>query len=193
MAIVAQKRDGLSEFVVRHCAGGRLSAFLLAAFICPAAALAEVVTEPLADHPEWGYTVSGLGEDGDETAVVFTNSAETATWTVPTDLTDVQFLVVGGGGGGGCCTSGPGGGGGGVVTGVVYTLAKEVSVVAKVGAGGAGNTTASNGGAQASTAGEASYFEVGGTRYITANGGGRAATGNGGAGGSGAGGRTGKM
>ena len=167
-------------------------AFLFAALFCQIAAFAEVVTEPLADHPEWGYTVSGLGEDGDETAVVFTNHTETATWTVPTDLTDVQFLVVGGGGGGGCCTSGPGGGGGGVVTGVVYTLAKEVSVVAKVGAGGAGNTTASGGGAQASTAGEASYFEVGGTRYITANGGGRASTGNGGAGGSGAGGRTGK-
>ena len=69
MAIVTQKRDGFSEFVMRHCAGGRLSAFLLAAFICPAAALAEVVTEPLADHPEWGYTVSGLGEDGNETAL----------------------------------------------------------------------------------------------------------------------------
>ena len=63
------------------------------------ALLAEVA--PFDGHPEWGYTVSGLGADGDETAVIFTNSAETTTWTVPANLTDVRFLVVGGGGGGG--------------------------------------------------------------------------------------------
>ena len=166
----------------------KFAASLFATALCAGGLLAD--TAPLEGHPEWGYTVSGLGNNGDETAVVFTNHAETATWTVPTDLTDVKFLVVGGGGGGGCCTSGPGGGGGGVVTGLVYSLPREVSVVVKVGAGGAGNTTASSGAAQASTAGQESYFEVGGTRYITANGGGRATTGNGGAGGSGAGGRT---
>lgn len=168
MAIVAQKRDGFSEYVVRHCAGGRLSAFLLAAFICPAAALAEVVTEPLADHPEWGYTVSGLGEDGDETAVVFTNSAEAATWTVPTDLTDVQFLVVGGGGGGGGGTWGPGGGGGGVVTGLVHSLTKNSEVVIAVGAGGMGG----QGNGASGQLGLNSSFSVTGSTYVTAYGGG---------------------
>lgn len=187
MAIVAQKRDGLSEYVMHHCAGGRLSAFLLAAFICPAAALAEVVTEPLADHPEWGYTVPGLGEDEDETAVVFTNHTETATWTVPTDLTDVQFLVVGGGGGAGSGTSGPGGGGGGVVTGLVYSLTKNAVVTAKVGGGGAGGTGNVGGG----SAGASSYFSVDGVRYITGNAGGKGggSGANGGSGGSGGGGR----
>lgn len=175
--------------VLSYHASRRFSTILLGSLFCASAAFAEVVTEPLAGHPEWGYTVSGLGESGDETAVVFTNHTETATWIVPTDLTDVQFLVVGGGGGGGCCTSGPGGGGGGVVTGLVYSLAKEVSVGVKVGVGGEGKTTASTGAAQSSVAGGASYFEVGGTRYITAYGGGRATTGNGGSGGSGAGGR----
>ncbi len=168
MAIVAQKRDGLSEYVVRHRAGGRLSAFLLAAFICPAAALAEVVTEPLADHPEWGYTVSGLGEDEDETAVVFTNHTETATWTVPTDLTDVQFLVVGGGGGGGGGTWGPGGGGGGVVTGLVHSLTKNSEVVIAVGAGGMGG----QGNGASGQLGLNSSFSVTGSTYVTAYGGG---------------------
>ena len=168
MAIVAQKRDGFSEYVVRHCAGGRLSAFLLAAFICPAVARAEVVTEPLADHPEWGYTVYGLGEDGDETAVVFTNSAEAATWTVPTDLTDVQFLVVGGGGGGGGGTWGPGGGGGGVVTGLVHSLTKNSEVVIAVGAGGMGG----QGNGASGQLGLNSSFSVTGSTYVTAYGGG---------------------
>ena len=195
MTIIAENRDILRGGVHIVCkvlsyhASRRFPTILLGSLFCASASFAEVVTEPLADHPEWGYTVSGLGESGDETAVVFTNHTETATWTVPTDLTDVQFLVVGGGGGGGCCTSGPGGGGGGVVTGLVYSLAKEVSVGVKVGAGGAGKTTASTGAAQSSTAGGSSYFEVGATRYITAYGGGRATTGIGGSGGSGAGGR----
>ena len=185
MAIVTQKRDGFSEFVMRHCAGGRLSAFLLAAFICPAAALAEVVTEPLADHPEWGYTVSGLGEDGDETAVVFTNHTATATWTVPTDLTDVQFLVVGGGGGGGAGTQGPGGGGGGVVTGMVCSLSKSSVILAKVGVGGSPGVDNAKPGSK----GTDSYFSVDGTTYVTAyaGGAGRSSKDGGSGGGGGAG------
>ena len=53
------------------------------------------------EHPEWGYKVEGLGAGHDEIALVFTNqNASSMAWTVPADLTDVQFLVAGGGGGG---------------------------------------------------------------------------------------------
>ena len=140
---------------------------------------------PLDGHPEWGYTVSGLGADGDETAVVFTNSAETATWTVPANLTDVRFLVVGGGGGGGGGTWGPGGGGGGVVTGLVHTLTKNATVTIAVGAGGTGGS--SNGGS--GSVGSDSTLAVNGLSYVTAYGGGAGKTKTkGGSGGSGSGG-----
>ncbi len=153
------------------------------------ALLAEVA--PLDGHPEWGYTVSGLGAGGDETAVVFTNSAETATWTVPANLTDVRFLVVGGGGGAGSGTSGPGGGGGGVVTGLVHSLTKNAVVTAKVGAGGAGGT----GNVGTGSAGSSTYFSVDDVRYVTGNAGGKGggSSANGGSGGSGGGGRPAKV
>ena len=193
MARTAQKHDVFRGERVRHPgpfrAGRRLSALLLAALFCRATAFSEVVTAPLASHPEWGYTVSGLGEGGDETAVVFTNHAEAATWTVPTYLTNVQFLVVGGGGGAGAGTSGPGGGGGGVVTGLVHSLTKNAVVRATVGAGGTGGS--SNAGA--GTVGTSSSFEVDGVRFVTANRGGRGGSNSsptGGSGGSGAGGRS---
>ncbi len=170
--------------VPSYHASRRFSTILLGSLFCASAAFAEVVTEPLAGHPEWGYTVSGLGESGDETAVVFTNHTETATWTVPTDLTDVQFLVVGGGGGGGGGTWGPGGGGGGVVTGLVYSLTKNAEVVVTVGAGGDGGAYNSRG-----KSGGNSSISVGGVMYVTANGGGTGKTAtDGGSGGSGAGG-----
>lgn len=133
-----------------------------------------------------GYTVTGLGEFKNEVAVVFTNHTKTATWTVPQDLENVQFLVVGGGGGGGCCTSGPGGGGGGVVTGLVYSLWRNDLVSIKVGGGGLGVGPKSNGAAQASKKGTNSWFKVNDALYITANGGGAGGSVDGG---SGAGGR----
>lgn len=189
MTITVQKRDILRGVhimckVLSYRASRRFPTILLGSLFCASAAFAEVVTEPLADHPEWGYTVSGLGESGDETAVVFTNHTETATWTVPTDLTDVQFLVVGGGGGGGGGTWGPGGGGGGVVTGLVYSLTKNAEVVVTVGAGGTGGAYKSRG-----KSGGNSSISVGGVMYVTANGGGTGKTAtDGGSGGSGAGG-----
>ena len=192
MTIIAEKRDILRGMhimckVLSYRASRRFSTILLGSLFCASAAFAEVVTEPLADHPEWGYTVSGLGESGDETAVVFTNHTETATWTVPTDLTDVQFLVVGGGGGAGSGTSGPGGGGGGVVTGLIYSVSKNSEVTIKVGGGGAGAT----GNVKAGSTGTNSSFSVNSVLYVTAKGGGRGTTGAGGQGGSGGGGRSG--
>ena len=138
------------------------------------------------EHPEWGYKVEGLGVAHDETALVFTNqNASSMAWTVPADLTDVQFLVVGGGGGGGAdynpnsssapFLGGGGGGGGGVVTGVVSTVVADTEFSIKVGAGGAGgicNKTQVNGGFGASYAGSDSTVSLGGVAVLTAFGGG---------------------
>ena len=167
----------------------RTISLIASAVLAATALLADIA--PLDGHPEWGYTVSGLGASGDETAVVFTNSAETATWTVPANLSDVRFLVVGGGGGAGAGTSGGGGGGGGVVTGLVHSLTKNAVITAKVGAGGAGGTGNVGGG----SAGSSSYFSVDGVRYVTGNAGGKGggSGANGGSGGSGGGGRPSKV
>ena len=82
---------------------------------------AEIGQEPLAAHPEWGYKITGLGENGDEVALVFTNTTETTmSWTLPQSVGSIWYLVVGGGGGGGACggnsySAGGGGGAGGVL------------------------------------------------------------------------------
>ncbi|MBQ6926215.1 MAG: tyrosine-protein phosphatase, partial [Kiritimatiellae bacterium] len=80
----------------------------------------EITVTLFDEHPEWGYKVEGLGAGRNETALVFTNQAATMSWTVPANLENVRFLVVGGGGGGGAdinpsSGSSPflGGGGGG--------------------------------------------------------------------------------
>ena len=127
-----------------------------------------------------GYKVIGLGEKGDEIALVFTNHTATINWTVPQNLKNAQFLVVGGGGGGGAdCTpddenyqAGGGGGGGGVVTGFI-NLDKNELVSIKIGVGGKGGVRAdkiSPYGAVKSQA-ENSFIKVG-TTTVTANGGG---------------------
>ncbi|MBR2921205.1 MAG: tyrosine-protein phosphatase [Kiritimatiellae bacterium] len=127
-----------------------------------------------------GYKVIGLGEKGDEIALVFTNHSATINWTVPQNLKNAQFLVVGGGGGGGADNvtydehyqAGGGGGGGGVVTGFV-NLNKDEIVSIKIGAGGKGGVRADNkkpyGGVKSQA--QNSYFSVGATT-ITANAGG---------------------
>ena len=120
-------------------------------------------------NPDWGYVKTGLGTGGDEVAVVFTNHLDKAmTWTIPQNLKNVQFLVVGGGGGGGAGTQGPGGGGGGVVTGKVYSLSKGSVVLAKVGVGGNPGVNNATGGSK----GESSSFSVDNVTYITAYAGG---------------------
>ncbi len=159
-------------------------------------------------HPEWGYKVEGLGAARDEMALVFTNQSATASWTLPADLGNIQFLVVGGGGGGGADLysddvrqGGAGGGGGGVVTGIVAQVAKDAVLSVTVGAGGVGGVVgtkrSNNYGAAAN--GANSSLSVGGVPYVTAFGGGGdkgsaslTAVGNaGGAGGSSAGSRPG--
>ena len=142
-------------------------------------------TNPLvgANGVQWGYTVSGLGEFRNETAVVFTNENATAmNWTAANNYTDVKFLVVGGGGGGGGDTynhdgalGGAGGGGGGVITGLVNEVASGTVLTVTVGKGGLGGIAENNTneGYGSSTAGLPSTFGVGSTVYVTADGGGR--------------------
>ena len=126
-----------------------------------------------------GYKVTGLGNDQNETAVVFTKTGTTISWTVPATLKNVQFLVVGGGGGaGGCCgdSAGAGGGGGAVITGIVeFTKNDKISVtVGKGGTGGDKDTSSPfpQGGSLARTDAEATYFKVNGTECVKALGGG---------------------
>ena len=150
-------------------------------------ALAETITfaviqaSPVKINGEYGYVVPGLGVDGNEYAVVFTNDASTITWTAPKELKNVQFLVVGGGGGGGAInnssntrTTGAGGGGGGVVTGVVATLEKDATVTINIGKGGAAGKCAVNqyGGYGASENGGNSSFVYADKLTVTAYGGG---------------------
>lgn len=99
------------------------------------AASAELVKTPIldAENVSVGYKVTGL-ENG-EVAMVYTNHLRTATWTVPANLKNVQFLVVGGGGGG-AGGYGPGGGGGGVATGFLSKISKDLKLTVTVGVGG---------------------------------------------------------
>ncbi len=144
-----------------------------------------ITTNALADA-SWGYEVLGLGPASNEVAIVFTNHLAIASWAAPADLTDVQFLVVGGGGGGGGdnkksdgSMGGGGGGGGGVVTGVVYSIAQNAVISAKVGAGGTGGKAGTS--TQSSSPyyygagmiGSSSTLGVNGVTYVTANAGGR--------------------
>ena len=155
---------------------------------------------------ENGYKVVGLGENGDEVALVFTNHAQEITWTVPKNLRNVEFLAVGGGGAGGAdgtngdkWTGGVGGGGGGVVVGSVANLASGANVIIKVGVGGKHGKVAYdpisnnvNDRGMATALASDSYFKVDGTVYVTAKAGGSdLGFQNGGQdGGSGAGGRS---
>ena len=151
----------------------------------------EVTPEPdpapsasaLSIDPSAGYVLTGLGELGDQAAVVFTNSAEAANWQVPRTLKNVEILAVGGGGGGGghfkgseskYHQGGAGGGGGAVVTGFIKELAADQVVNVTVGAGGAGGaaTTSATTGAGAGGNGGNSVLKVGDVTYVTAYGGG---------------------
>lgn len=140
-------------------------------------------TSALAIDPSAGYILTGLGELGDQAAVVFTNPDAVATWKAPKDLKNVEILAVGGGGGGGghyyntttsSCQGGAGGGGGAVVTGFIKNLSSESTVSVTVGAGGAGGSaaTADTLGVEKAENGGNTIISVDGLAYITAYGGG---------------------
>ena len=147
---------------------------------------ASVVVTNAMENPLWGYEVHGIGDKANEIAVVFTNHTETATWTVPDDIENIQFLVVGGGGGGGGDYGtddgrygGGGGGGGGVVAGTIVSIKKDAVVSVKVGAGGKGGVAGGKPGTStynyngAAIKGGNSEFSIDGVQYVVADGGGR--------------------
>ena len=132
-------------------------------FVCLAVAAggsfaASAAVAPISHHADWGYMIGGLGADGNETAVVFTNWNAAISWTLSDEVESVQLLVVAGGGsGGGNC--GGGGGGGGVATCTLTNPAGTYSI--RIGAGGSGssglgksggNSSISNGAANVVTA-----------------------------------------
>ena len=72
-------------------------------FVCLAVAAggsfaASAAVAPISHHADWGYMIGGLGADGNETAVVFTNWNASISWTLSDEVESVQLLVVAGGG-----------------------------------------------------------------------------------------------
>jgi PKD repeat protein len=112
------------------------------------------------------------------------NVSGTTTWTCPTGVTAVSYLVVAGGGGGGSRTGngGSGGGGGGGVLNGTYAVTPGTLYAITVG----------NGGTAGQKGGNSSFANTTPTNGINANGGGYGGAGgganNGGPGGSGGGG-----
>ena len=113
---------------------------------------------------ETGVTVT---VSGNYCVVSFTSTAAAATWTVPSGVTSIEYLVVAGGGQGGTDRGG-GGGGGRVITGTISSPAG--SYVIKVGAGG--NTATGGWGTYVTANGDSSTVTSGGSQIIYAPGGG---------------------
>ena len=143
----------MNSQMLRKCA-------LMGAVGCGLASAAVAIqnTQPMKDHPDWGYTIYGL--PGKQTAYVFTNQNATLSWKAPSDVSSVRLLVVGGGGAGGGKnnTSKPddgfgGGGGGGFteVDSIAVTPGGTYDIV--VGKGGAATTSKSENGGQSSFVG----------------------------------------
>ena len=104
---------------------------------------------------------------GNYCVVSFTSTAAATTWTVPSGVTSIEYLVVAGGGQGGTDRGG-GGGGGRVDTGTISSPAS--SYVMKVGAGG--NTATGGWGTYVTADGDSSTVTSGGSQIIYAPGGG---------------------
>ena len=145
----------------------------------PTSAGAEVAEEELLNPNDptdvWGKKITGLGANGDETALVFTKTGETLNWTLPDGVKSIRYLVVGGGGGGGACFgnshSGGGGGGAGGLLANEMSVASGATMSIAVGAGGAGVTQSkSNTSALPGTNGVVSVLQIGDTT-LTALGG----------------------
>lgn len=93
-------------------------------------------------------TVPGFGTGGGAAPLtpgvgvqVFTGSS---TWTVPTGVSTIDYLVVAGGGGGSELNGGGGGGAGGYLAGTSYPVTPGSVYTIAVGAGGGTNANGSN-------------------------------------------------
>lgn len=101
----------------------------------------------------YSWTCSGLygGANSGSCATVAANygiqtysTAGSYSWTVPTGVKSVEYLVVAGGGGGYNGWYGGGGGAGGMLTGTGYGVTPGATVSITVGAGGAGGSNGGN-------------------------------------------------
>lgn len=92
-----------------------------------------------------GVTATRLA--GGDCLVKFTSTGISYSWTAPSNLYSVTYLVVGGGGSGGTGwdSVGAGGGGGGMVLAGTYRLSPNLSYSITVGAGGIQSTNARSG------------------------------------------------
>jgi PKD repeat protein len=133
----------------------------------------------------WTYTNGcWTATDGDYTIQMW-NSTQTTSWTVPTGVSNVEYLIVGGGGGGASVASSGGGGAGGLLVNSTggYSVTAGQSLTVIIGGGGAGGP--GGGASTAGTNGTNSQFD---TFIAYGGGGGGTYDGPGKAGGSGGGG-----
>jgi hypothetical protein len=126
-----------------------------------------------------GQTATGTNAYTYVATVVIQTYTSSTTWTAPSGVTSVEYLVVGGGGGGG--SYGGGGGAGGFRTAAGYAVTPGNTYTVTVGAGGVGGTSNNRG-----TNGGDSVFS--GITSLGGGGGGSSGTNNGRNGGSGGGG-----
>lgn len=137
-------------------------------------------------YTEWGYSnvvkVAGVKR----CVLAFTKVGKQHILPLPSNVREMDYLVVGGGGGGGGCWGG-GGGAGGLIASNGVTIAKGTTLSVTVGAGGAGGS-GSPSAPQNGIKGSVSTLSYGGVSLSAEGGGyGAAAWGAGGPGGSGGG------
>ena len=93
----------------------------------------------------WPLTAAYLAKRGGTwplvSATIISTFTSSGTWTAPSGVTEVEYLVVAGGGGGGG-DGGGGGGAGGFRTGTGFSVTAGTDYTITVGAGGTGTTTA---------------------------------------------------
>jgi hypothetical protein len=99
---------------------------------------------------------------GNYCVVSFTDTVTATTWTVPSGVTSIEYLVVGGGGGGGGGYEGGGGGAGGFLTGTT-SVTPSSNYQIYIGGGGLG-TLSSRTAANGDTSTAFSFSAIGGGR-----------------------------
>jgi hypothetical protein len=132
---------------------GRIYAVVIATSLAllPLAIATPPVSAATIGADECEQTVDGLdgavARDGQRCVVALKSGS--GTWTVPADVTEIEFLVVGGGGGGG--VRGGGGAGAFYETSAAVTVTPGSLINATVGGGGTGGTSTAAGGNGASS------------------------------------------